>query len=131
MIEEVTWNGQILCCIVGTKEFNPEKTTFLTPPEFNVQVGYIVYPVGHRIPPHVHRAIERVADSSEVLLVRKGRCEVDIYNGEKQLVATKELQEGDLLIVVAGGHGFRMLEDTVLLEIKPGPYRGSDGRERI
>ena len=131
MIEEVTWNGQILCCIVGTKEFNPERTTFLTPPEFNVQVGYIVYPAGHQIPPHVHRAMERVADSSEVLLVRKGRCEVDIYNGEKQLVATRELQEGDLLIVVAGGHGFRMLEDTVLLEIKPGPYRGSEGRERI
>ena len=61
----------------------------------------------------VHRVTARVVDSSEVLLVRRGRCEVDIYNGEKQFVATRELQEGDLLIVVAGGHGFRMLEDTV------------------
>ena len=131
MIEEVTWNGQILCYIIATKEFNPEKTTFLTPPECNVQVGYIVYPAGHQIPPHAHRAIEHVVDSSEVLLVRRGRCEVDIYNGEKQLVATRELQEGNLLIMVTGGHGFRMLEYTVLLEVKPGPYKGSDGKERI
>jgi hypothetical protein len=34
------------------------------------------------------------------------------------------LETGDIILLVAGGHGFRCLEDTVLLEIKQGPYTG-------
>ena len=43
---------------------------------------------------------------------------------EKLLVATRELKTGDVMLMVGGGHGFRMLEDTVLLEVKQGPYTG-------
>jgi hypothetical protein len=31
--------------------------------------------------------------------------------------------------MVGGGHGFRIKEDTVLLEIKQGPYLGVDDKE--
>src|SRR5262245_45378158 len=31
----------------------------------------------------------------------------------------------------ARGHGFRMLDDTVFLEVKQGPYRGPDERLRF
>jgi len=130
-IEHIMWNGRPLCYIARA-QLNPEQTTFLTPPEFNLQVGYIVYPEGHRIPRHVHRPLERhILGTSEVLLVKKGRCEVDIYNDERELVATRELREGDILIMVNGGHGFRMLEDTVLLEVKQGPYPGEEEKERF
>jgi hypothetical protein len=66
-----------------------------------------------------------------VLLVRKGRCEVDIYDHAKELVATRELREGDILLLIDGGHGFRMLEETVFVEIKQGPYVGLNEKERF
>lgn len=131
VIEHITWNGKPLCYIIRG-ELNPEKTTFLTPLEFNLQVGYIVHPAGREIPRHVHRPIERkIWGTAEVLIVRKGGCEIDVYNDDRQVVATRELREGDLMIMVGGGHGFRMLEDTVLIEVKQGPYPGIEEKERF
>ena len=92
----------------------------------------MVYPAGGVIPRHVHRPLERhLVGTSEVLVVRQGRCEIDIYNDARQLVATRELREGDIMLMVGGGHGFRVLEDTVLLEVKQGPYTGVDEKIRF
>jgi mannose-6-phosphate isomerase-like protein (cupin superfamily) len=131
MIEHITWNEQPLCYIIRAG-LNPEQTTFLTPPEFKQQVGYIVYPAGGEIARHVHRPLERhLVGTSEVLVVKKGRCLIDIYNDDRELVATRELYPGDLMLMVGGGHGFHMLEDTVLLEVKQGPYTGEEEKERF
>jgi len=64
-------------------------------------------------------------------VVQRGRCLMDIYNDGRELVATRELQAGDVMLIVGGGHGFRMLEDTVFLEIKQGPYTGLEEKERF
>jgi len=126
LIENITWQGVPLAYIIRGK-LNPTQTTFLTPPEFKQQVGFIVYPAGGEIQRHVHRPLERhLVGTSEVLIVRRGRCEIDIYNDERELVATRELGQGDIMLMVGGGHGFRMLEDTVFLEVKQGPYTGLD-----
>jgi len=78
-------------------EMKPDKTTFLTPSDFNLQLGFVVYPEGGAVTPHVHRPVERkIIGTSEVLLVKKGQCEIDIYNSKRELVATRQLQEGDL-----------------------------------
>jgi hypothetical protein len=45
------------------------------------------------------------------------------------LVASRELRSGDITLMVGGGHGFRMQEDTVFLEVKQGPYTGIDEKE--
>jgi hypothetical protein len=131
MIEDISWNGKPLAYIIRA-EMNPEKTAFLTPPEFNFQVGFVVYDAGGEIIRHVHRPLERhIVGTSEVLFVKKGRCEIDIYNDARELVVTRELCIGDALLMVGGGHGFRMREDTVFLEIKQGPYIGIDEKERF
>jgi hypothetical protein len=110
----------------------PSRTTFVTPPQFKQQVGFIVYPAGGEIQRHVHRPLSRhLIGTSEVLIVRRGRCEIDIYNDDRELVATRELREGDVMLMVGGGHGFHMLEDTVFLEVKQGPYTGQDEKERF
>jgi len=130
-IEHIAWNGKPLAYIIRT-EMNPEKTTFLTPPAFKQQVGFVVYPAGGEIQRHVHRPLERhLVGTSEVLIVRRGRCEIDIYNNEGELVATRELCQGDVMLMVDGGHGFRMLEDTVFLEVKQGPCTGLAAKERF
>lgn len=128
-VEQITHNGQPLALIIRAT-FCPERTTFLTPPEFKQQVGFVVYPAGGEIARHVHRPLERhLIGTSEVLVVRSGRCQVDIYNNDRKLVATRELHTGDILLLVDGGHGLHMLEDTVFLEVKQGPYTGVDEKE--
>ena len=131
LVERIYWGETCITYIIRAS-FLPDKTTFLTPPDYKQQVGYIVYPAGGEIQRHVHRPLERyIVGTSEVLVIKKGKCEIDIYNDDQELVATRELHEGDVMLMVGGGHGFRMLEETVLMEIKQGPYTGIDEKERF
>jgi len=131
LVERIMW-GDVPLAYIIRGDLMPSRTTFLTPPQFKQQVGFVVYPAGGEIQRHVHRPLSRhLVGTSEVLIVRRGRCEIDIYNDDRQLVATRELREGDVMLMVGGGHGFHMLEDTVFLEVKQGPYTGQDEKERF
>lgn len=123
-MEQITWRDTILATIIPATD-RPSQTTFVTPPEKGLQLGFIVYPPGGVIRRHLHRALDRrVVGSSEALIVRQGRCVIEIFSDEMDLVATRDLAVGDVVLLTAGGHGLRMLEDTVLLELKLGPYVG-------
>ena len=111
---------------------DPDATTFVTPDEAALQVGLIVYPAGGEVQRHRHRPIERrLVGTPEVLVVRKGRCRVEIFDDDHRHLATCELAAGDVVTLLSGGHAFQMLEDTVLLEVKQGPYPGPDEKERF
>lgn len=130
-VEHITCNGSSLAYIIRD-EINPRETTFVTPGDFSQQVGFVVYGRGTEIPRHVHRPVERrLNETPEILLVRRGCCEVDIYSNVRELVAVRKLRAGDVVILISGGHGFRILEDTVLLEVKQGPYTGPEEKERF
>jgi quercetin dioxygenase-like cupin family protein len=124
-------DGQVLAYIArGGSE--PGETRFLTPGDCNLQVGHVVYPAGANIVRHMHLPVERrIVGTTEVLIVQRGRCEVDVFAADRTLVTTRELHAGDILIALGGGHGFRLLEDTVLLEIKQGPYAAGGDKERF
>ena len=131
MIETIASDGVVLAYIARGDSLPPQ-TTFLTPDDCNVQVGYGVYPAGSEIARHIHLPLERhVVGTAEVLVIERGHCEVDVYAQDRRRVATRELRAGDILIAVSGGHGFRVVEDTVLLEIKQGPYPGGAEKERF
>lgn len=130
-VERFEWEGRPLAYVVRAA-YSPERTTFVTPSDLQLQVGFVVYPAGGEIPRHVHQPVERhLRGTPEVLVVKSGRCLIDIYNDDRRLVATRELQPGDVMLMVGGGHGFRMIEPTVLLEIKQGPYPGIDEKVRF
>jgi hypothetical protein len=131
VFERIPSDGPLLALLSCGRD-DPGETMFPTPPELNLQVGFVVYPEGGEIARHDHRPLERhLVGTSEVILVRSGRCEIDLYDHDRQHVATRELRSGDLVLIAGGGHGFRMLEDTVLLEVKQGPYTGLDEKERF
>jgi hypothetical protein len=131
LIQRICWENVCLAYIIR-RELSPAETTFITPPDCNPQVGFVVYPAGGEIPPHAHAPLERrIVGTPEVLVLREGRCEIDIFNDERQPVTTVELRKGDVMLMVAGGHAFRMLEDTVFLEVKQGPYAGDSEKERF
>jgi hypothetical protein len=124
VIEPISHDGIVLAYLLRCGEL-PEQTTYWTPDEATLQVGHVVYPAGSEIPRHAHLPLSRsIVGTGEVLLVQRGRCDVDIYDDNRHLVTTRELRVGDILIAITGGHGFRVLEDTVLLEVKQGPYAG-------
>jgi hypothetical protein len=125
-------SGDALLCYIVRSDSLPAATEFVTPPNATLQVGHIVHPRGHEIARHTHRPQERlVRGTAEVLLVQRGRCEMDVYDDSRHLVATRVLRAGDIVILLNCGHGFRMLEDTVLLEIKQGPYAGLGEKEHF
>ena len=112
--------------------WQPTKSEFLTPDDFGQQMGMIVYPAGGEIIPHMHLPVTRTVEgTSECIVVRKGRCEVDFYDSKRRHVATRPLKQGDILLLLGGGHGFRMQEDTILFEVKQGPYMGMRDKERF
>lgn len=130
-VERICWEGKPLAYIIRS-DLLPDQTVFITPPELKQQVGFVAYAKGGEITRHLHLPLERhLIGTSEVLVLRKGRCLIDVYNDDRQLVGTRELRAGDVMLMVGGGHGFRMLEDTVFLEIKQGPYTGLQEKERF
>lgn len=129
---EIIKDGGLILSMIIRSTVTPTKTNFVTPDEFYQQAGFIVYPAGGKIPSHVHKPIERhLVGTPETLFVRKGKMEVCFYNDSHELKAKCILQTGDVLMLVNGGHGFTMLEDTILLEIKQGPYTGLVEKERF
>jgi quercetin dioxygenase-like cupin family protein len=130
-VEAISAGDRVLAYVIRAA-YGPAETTFPTPPELSLQVGLVVYPAGGEVPRHRHRPIERhLVGTSEVIVVREGRCALDVFDDDGELVATRELTAGDVMLMVGGGHGFRMLEPTVLLEVKQGPYTGLDEKERF
>lgn len=112
--------------------FMPITTEFLTPDSFSLQMGMIVYGKGQSITPHLHLPVVReVHGTNEVVMVRRGSCEVDIYDDDRQHLGSYCLNQGDVILLLGGGHGFRMHEDTVLFEVKQGPYVGMADKARF
>ena len=131
LVETITHEGKVLAHIVRSQT-RSEKTTFVTDPQDAFQLGFIVYPKGGRVANHFHKPVHRaLTTTSEAVMVRSGSCELDLFSCPEHLVATKTLAPGDLVLLLEGGHGFRMTEDCVLLEIKQGPYPGVDEKERF
>ncbi len=131
LIETVKHNGLMLALIIRA-QFATDETTFVTPPEYAQQVGFVVYAKGSVIPRHRHLPVKReVIGTSEVILVRRGKCEVNLYPPDGTTTIVRRLSEGDVLVLVSGAHSFRMLDDTVLLEVKQGPYLGDYEKERF
>ena len=130
-VETITHNGATLCIMICAKPL-PKATTFYTPNEFNLQVGKVVYGAGKEIPRHTHRPVSRnVMGTSEVILVQKGSLILDVYDDGHNLIASRPMEQGDAVALVSGGHGFRLLADTVLIEVKQGPYSGAQEKDRF
>jgi cupin fold WbuC family metalloprotein len=122
--------GQLAYIVDGN--WSPERTLFLTPDDFGQQMGMIVYKKNQEIPAHIHLPITRTVEgTTECVIVRSGECEIDIFDSNRQKIVTRHLKTGDIVLLLKGGHGFRMLEDTVLFEVKQGPYVGNADKERF
>jgi len=56
---------------------------------------------------------------------------VDFFDDQKNYLKSKILNQGDVVLLAAGGHGFQMLESSEIIEVKQGPYAGEKDKIRL
>ena len=121
-------DGNQLALVVKSL-LSPKRIEFLTPDTFGQQVAYMNRPKGEVIQAHIHEPISRtLIGTQEVLYIRKGRIRVDFYESDRTYVSSTILGAGDLMLLSTGGHGFEVLEDIDMIEIKQGPF--AEGRDK-
>lgn len=122
--ETISHRGVILALIVRA-EFRASGIHFFTPDQFSQQLGFMGHPAGKVIRPHIHRPVSReIQFTQEVLIIKSGKLRVDLYDEAQSYVESRFLNAGDVVLLSAGGHGFEVIEDTEMFEVKQGPYGG-------
>jgi mannose-6-phosphate isomerase-like protein (cupin superfamily) len=130
-IQEITDSDQLLAIIISAN-FNKQGIHFFTPNDLSQQLAYMRHPAGKKIEPHVHNMVLReVHYTQEVLFIKKGKLRVDFYNERQQYLESRILEAGDVILLIKGGHGFEVLEEVEMIEVKQGPYMGDGDKTRF
>ena len=78
---------------------------------------------GYDILPHRHnKRYSKIFWTTEVIIILDGILRVDFYNDREKYLFSKKLYKDDLIMLSAGGHGFKVLKDVKMVEVKQGPY---------
>lgn len=124
MIQNITFDGVVHGMIVRSG-YRKDGITFFTPDSYSQQLGYMQHPKGLVIRPHMHNEIPReIIYTQEVLIIRKGKLRVDFYTQDCTYKGSSILGPGDIILLASGGHGFEVIEDVEMFEVKQGPYKG-------
>ena len=131
MIETIKAGDQILAVIIS-RDFHEPGIHFFTPNGLSQQLAFMRHPAGKVIDPHVHNPVSRnVHYTQEVLLLKRGRLRVDFYDNAQQYLESRVLHGGDVILLATGGHGFEVLEEIEMIEVKQGPYAGDQDKTRF
>ena len=123
MIEKILNRKKLLALIVRGKYRNKKGITFFTPNDATQQFGYMKHKKGHIIKPHKHKKrVTKILTTTEVILLLKGILRVDFYNQNKKYLFSKILKEKSIILLVHGGHGFKVIKDVEMIEVKQGPF---------
>lgn len=124
-------DGETLAIIIKAN-FKKDGIEFFTPDDYSQQLAYMKHPKGKIIDPHVHNMVKRqVHYTQEVLVIKRGKLRVDFYTREQQYLESCLLESGDVILLASGGHGFEVLEELEMFEIKQGPYAGDADKTRF
>jgi mannose-6-phosphate isomerase-like protein (cupin superfamily) len=131
LVERITYAGRMLALVISGR-FREPGIHFFTPDDFSQQLAYMEHPAGKLIAPHVHNPVPReVQYTQEVLFIRKGHLRVDFYDHHHCYLRSRILEAGDVILLIEGGHGFEVLEDVEMIEVKQGPYAGEQDKTRF
>jgi hypothetical protein len=120
--EEIKHENKLIAILIKSK-YSSDKTVFFSPPSFSQQLGYLRHNKGSSIKAHFHKEVRReIILTQEVLFIKEGKIKIDLYTIEKEYITSRELARGDIIFLCTGGHGFKILEDSEIIEVKQGPY---------
>jgi hypothetical protein len=124
--------GAELLAIIVSHEFHEPGIHFFTSGELSQQLASMRHPGGHIIEPHVHNPVDRTVHyTQEVLLIKRGKLRVDFYNRDRIYLESRLLTDGDIVLLATGGHGFKVIEEVEMIEVKQGPYAGDADKTRF
>jgi mannose-6-phosphate isomerase-like protein (cupin superfamily) len=130
-LEEIRIDSTLFAIIVRS-EFNERGIHFFTENSLSQQLAFMRHPAGKLIDPHVHNPVPReVRLTQEALFIRKGRLRVDFYDTDQRYLESRILGPGDVILLIQGGHGFEVLEEVEMIEVKQGPYVGERDKTRF
>lgn len=130
-VEHVQFGDQLYAIIVRAS-FREPGIHFFSSPELSQQLAYMSHPKGKSIEPHRHNKVTReVHYTQEVLLIQKGKLQVDFYTVDEEYLESRVLGDGDIILLCSGAHGFKVLEPLEMFEIKQGPYSGEADKTRF
>ena len=127
MLERIFSDDGTLIAIIAHTDFNKEGVNFLSEKDFPLQLGISYYPKSSKIDAHIHlNGTILVHSIQEVVHLEMGCVLIDLFDPLGKFVKCVKLSMGSTILFVAGGHGFTMLEETKLVEVKQGPYLGKE-----
>ena len=130
-IEEIKKKNKLIALIIRN-DYLSEGVDFLTPNEYSQQVAYMHHPEGKLIDAHIHNLVHRnVVLTQEVLFIKKGILRIDFYDEYEDYLESRDLYAGDVILLVSGGHGFQVIEEVEMIEVKQGPYAGNGDKKRF
>ncbi len=131
MVEYIK-DHEVLMAVIIRSDFDEPGIHFFTPGELSQQLAYMRHPAGKLIEPHLHKPIPReVQYTQEVLFIKRGKLRVDFYDEQQSYLDSRILQAGDVILLAVGGHGFEVLEEIEMIEVKQGPYAGDQDKQRF
>jgi hypothetical protein len=123
MIEKILHKNKLFALIVRGKYRKKSGINFFTSKKATQQFGYMKHKKDHIIKPHNHnKRLTKILRTTEVILLLKGALRVDFYDNKKKYLFSKIIKEKDIIMLVHGGHGFKVLKNVEMVEIKQGPY---------
>lgn len=131
LVQKIEYNGKTLAIIIKN-DYSKDGVEFFTPNDFSQQLAYMKHPKGKRIDAHTHNIVPReVSYTKEVLIIRKGKLRVDFYEDNQTYIESHIVEQGDIILLAFGGHGFECLEEVEMIEVKQGPYLGEQDKVRF
>lgn len=122
-VEDILYKKKLLARIIRSSFLKKKGINFFTPNSQSQQLAYMNHPKNHIIQPHLHKnRLKKIYNTSETLIILEGRLKVDFYNDQKKFLFSKILKKNDIIILIAGGHGFKILNNCKFIEVKQGPY---------
>lgn len=131
MVESILFKD-ITLAVILRDDYHAEGIKFFTPGDFSQQLAYMKRPKDYVIPPHIHNPVPRKVEfTQEVLFIKRGKVRVDFFDDDHNYIESRILYPGDVILLASGGHGFVMLEESEIIEVKQGPYAGDDDKTRF
>jgi len=130
-LEYVYHQGE-LYCIILRDSYEGQGIEFFTPDSFSQQLGFLPHKKGNVIKPHKHKINKReILFTQEVLFMKKGKVKVNFYDPSALFVGSEIVGKGDVILLAGGGHGFEIMDEAIMIEIKQGPYVGEEDKMRF
>lgn len=132
MIQNITYKKKTLAIIIKSSYQKRRGVNFFTNKNLTQQVAYMNHPKNHIIQPHLHKKLVRkISGTSEVLIILSGKMKIDFYSDKKDFLFSKIVNKNDIIILIKGGHGFKILQNCKFIEVKQGPFFSDKDKKKI